>query len=168
MKVNYGSLPSSSATVHDGERDGLVSSSHTAADRFAFKKSAGKSVAAALVLIGLAIIGLASYEGGPLETPILGRPERNGHRHKPPAPRAIQPQQPPAQGTLPCDPDPKSANSCDAFFTFQTALSVKPSTCPAGTKKEVLPPSWFAKCKSQTGTNSLNLLPRFFHFYLYP
>ena len=55
------------------------------------------------------------------------------------------------QATTPCDHDPNSSNSCAEYYTKQTALSVRPSTCPAGMKEEIVPPSWWSKCQSQTG-----------------
>ena len=36
-----------------------------------------------------------------------------------------------------------------------TSLSLKPSDCPAGERKEQLPPSWFASCKDQGGKGAV-------------
>jgi len=127
MATLYGSLPSSSA--HDGGDSTLTASAAAAAaGRFTTQTKS----AAALLVIGLAIIGFSSYDGGSFTKTmtLLGQPIDESN---------------------PCDADPKSPKSCAAFFTQHSALSVKPSTYPAGTKKEILPPPWWSKCQSQTG-----------------
>ena len=136
MSNHYGSLPSSSAHDHDGERGSLLTSSNAGAGRFTQTKSAavGKGAAAALAMIGMLCVGFAIYGRGggssnQVVTPSLGQP--------------INPS--------PCDDDPNSLNSCAAFYTRQSALSVKASTCPAGIREEILPPSWWSKCQNQQG-----------------
>ena len=129
---HYGSLPSS-ASAHDDEHGSLNSS--TAAGRFTRTKS-GKGAAAALIMIGLglAFIGGATYGGGSsnqdISVPTLGQPNKS---------------------SSPCDPDSAGLNGCAYFFTQQSALSVKPSTCPAGEKEEIVPPSWWGTCQKQKG-----------------
>ena len=137
MSNHYGSLPSTSARDHDGEDDGsLLSSSNAGARRIARTKSAalGKGLSAALAVIGMLCVGFATYGCGggssTQVTPSLGQP--------------INP-------SSPCDDDPNSLNSCAAFYTRQSALSVKASTCPAGMREEILPPSWWSKCQNQQG-----------------
>ena len=107
MSNHYGSLPSSSAHDHDGERGSLLTSSN---GRFAQTKSAavGKGAAAALAVIGMLCVGFATYgRGGGSSnqvTPSLGQP--------------INP-------SSPCDDDPKALNSCAAFYSKQSVLRWK-------------------------------------------
>jgi len=171
---HYGSLPSS-ASAHDDEHGSLNSS--TAAGRFTRTKS-GKGAAAALIMIGLglAFIGGATYGGGSFSVPTLGQPNHHkGRRHPNHPHHPHRPHHPPAavthsepakanpdshtespepvkvKSSSPCDPDSAGLNGCAYFFTQQSALSAKPSTCPAGEKEEIVPPSWWKTCQTQTG-----------------
>lgn len=134
---HYGSLPS--ITSHDGEQGSrLAPSSTTAAGRF----NQTKSAAATLVVIGLAIIGFATFDADQgnitLKIPFLGQPKEESN-------------------SSPCDAnDPSSPKSCAAFYTQHTALSVKPSTCPKGEKEVTLPPAWWPKCGNQLGAKIAN------------
>eukprot|EP00986_Skeletonema_menzelii_P001367 scaffold366_cov153-Skeletonema_menzelii.AAC.29 len=140
MSSHYGSLQSSPAHYHDGEHGGLLTSSTaatTGAGRFDKTKSAavGKGAAVAFAVIGVVCVCFAFYGGG-------GGGERSSQANL----FLGQPVTP-----SPCEDDPRSLNSCAAFYSKQSALSVKESTCPAGMKEEILPPSWWSKCQSQQG-----------------
>jgi len=55
---------------------------------------------------------------------------------------------PPCDSMLPAT----NSSSCEVYYGQNTALSLKPSKCPAGELSEKRPPVWWHSCTKQTGT----------------